>query len=157
MTLEQFWASAFPAYLGAIGSIAASAVAVVAFIREIRTRKGLTEVAQATFETIQVTTSPPTVAPLSTPTGGNEPLELVTHGHQTVIRNLTQQPVEITDIRVPSGGKLLTLRSTFPGTVEPGEAFGFIVHDLLGGPAIAALLVEWRTPDGTTRLSKFFI
>lgn len=157
MTWELFWASVFPAYLGAIGSIAASAVAVVAFIREIRTRKGLTEVAQATSETVEISTLPPAVAPLTTRTGGTEPLELVTHGRQTVIRNLTQLPVEIIDIRVPSGGKALTLRSAFPGTVEPGEGFGFIVHDLLGGPAIAALLVEWRTPDGATRMSKFFI
>lgn len=157
MTWEQFWASVFPAYLGAIGSIAASAVAVVAFIREIRTRKGLKEVAQSTSETVAISTSPSAVGPLRTPPGGTEPLELVAHGRQTVVRNLTQQPVEIIDIRVPSGGKALTLRSAFPGMVEPGEGFGFIVHDLLGGPAIAALLVEWRTPDGATRLSKFFI
>lgn len=56
-----------------------------------------------------------------------------------------------------SGGRALTIRSAFPGTVEPGEGVGLVVHDLPGGPAIAALLVEWQSPDGATRVSKYFI
>lgn len=157
MTWEQFWASVFPAYLGAIGSIAASAVAVVAFVRELRTRKGLKEVAESSSETIELPQPAQSLAPQSTKQTRGEPLELVTHRGQTVIRNLTDDSIEIADIRVPSGGKLLTLRTEFPGVIAPGEGFGFVVHDVLGGPAIAALLVEWRSVDGGAHLSKFFI
>jgi hypothetical protein len=157
MTSEQFWASVFPAYLGAVGSIAASAVAVVAFVRELRTRKGLKEVADATSETVELPQPTQSLAPQSATQTWGEPLELVTHRGQTVIRNLTADSIEIVDIRVPSGGKHLTLRTEFPGVITPGEGFGFVVHDVLGGPAIAALFVEWRSVDGGSHLSKFFI
>lgn len=153
----MFWASVFPAYLGAVGSIAASAVAVIAFLRDIRTRKGLNEVAQSSSTTTNVPTNEPSIAPRLERSDQTHRLELVTHGPQTVIRNLTQHPIEIVDIRVPSGGKTITLRSEFPGVVQPGEGFGLIVHDLLGGPAIAAMLVEWRSVDGQLRLTKFFV
>lgn len=157
MTWTLFWASVFPTYLGAIGSIAASAVAVVALVRDIRTRKGLKEVAQSASVTIDVPSSEPSIAPRLDHADAGGPLVLVAHGSQTVIRNLTEQPIEIVDIRVPSGGKATTLRTELPGVVQPGEGFGLIVHDLLGGPAIAAMLVEWRSIDGQLRLTKFFV
>jgi hypothetical protein len=157
MTWTLFWASVFPTYLGAIGSIAASAVAVVALVRDIRTRKGLNEVAQSASVTIDVPSSEPSIAPRLDASDAGQPLELVARGTHTVIRNLTQQPIEIVDIRVPSGGKAITMRTEFPGVVQPGEGFGLIIHDLLGGPAIAAMLVEWRSTDGQLRLTKFFV
>ena len=119
--------------------------------------KGLNEVAQSSSTTTNVPTSEPSIAPRLETSDQTQPLELVAHGSQTVIRNQTQHPIEIVDIRVPSGGKAMTLRSEFPGVVQPGEGFGLIVHDLLGGPAIAAMLVEWRSVDGQLRLTKFFV
>ncbi|MFG6490817.1 hypothetical protein [Microbacterium sp. P03] len=157
MDWSMFWASVFPAYLGAVGSIAASAVAVIAFLRDIRTRKGLNEVAQSSSTTTDAPTNEPSIVPRLGTSDQTQPLELVAHGSQTAIRNLTEHPIEIVDIRVPSGGKTITLRSEFPGVVQPGEGFGLIVHDLLGGPAIAAMLVEWRGVGGQLRLTKFFV
>lgn len=170
MTWQDFWSTTFPAYLGALGSIAASVVAVAAYIRDLRTRAGLKEVAQAATSTIEMAPgaepaepeSPPTIQPprADSPldSRGDEPrLELTSHGNQTVLRNMGAEPVLISDLRVPSGGKVLSLRNPVPSWVEPGEGFGFIVHDLLGGPAIAALLVEWTDSSGATRLSRFFI
>lgn len=157
MTWETFWGSVFPAYLGAIGSIAASAVALVALVRDIRTRKGLKEVAQLASDTVELSPSAPTLAPRNSAPTADQPLELVARGSQTVIRNLTREPIDILDIRVPSGGKTITLRTALPGLVQPGEGLGFVVHDLLGGPAIAALLVEWKGADGRSRLSRFFV
>lgn len=153
----MFWASVFPAYLGAVGSIAASAVAVSAFIRDIRTRKGLNEVAQSSSVTTDVPDHEPSIAPRGQALDRTQPLELVARGSQTVIRNLTQEPIEIVDIRVPSGGKAIALRSELPGAVQPGEGFGLTVRDSLGGPAIAAMLVEWRGADGRRRLTRFFV
>jgi len=157
MTWELFWASVFPSYLGAVGSIAASAVAVVALVRDIRTRKGLKEVAQAASETVELPSALPSIVPTAIEPTVDPPLELVARGAQTAIRNLTDVPIEIVDIRVPSGGKSITLRTEVPGIIQPGEGFGVIVHDLLGGPAIAAMLIEWRGADGRLRMSRFFV
>ncbi|MDY0909660.1 hypothetical protein [Microbacterium sp. CFBP9034] len=156
MTWDEFWASVFPAYLGAVGSIAASAVAVIALIRDLRTRRGLREVAQSASDTVELPRNQATLAPrMSGP--GSEPLELVARGSRTVVRNLLPAPIEIVDLRVPSGGKTLKFTTTLPVSVQPGEGFGFVVQDLLGGPAIAALLVEWKSADGQAHLTTFFI
>lgn len=170
MTWQEFWSTIFPDYLGALGSIAASTVAVAAFIRDMRTRAGLKEMAQAAASTIELPSpgaggSPaaPTIAPpFRVDTEGSAPqgeplIELTTRGKQTVLRNLSTEPIRISDLRVPSGGKEVTLRSELPAAVEPGEGFGFVVHDLLRGPAITALLVEWVDGGGTPHLSRFYV
>jgi len=170
MTWQDFWSTTFPAYLGALGSIAASSVAVAAFIRDLRTRAGLKEVAQTATSTIELAPAtgpggaqnPPTIRPPRGDTrvemGEDEPrLELTSRGNQTVLLNMGAEPIRITALRVPSAGKTLMLRNPVPGSLGPGEGFGFVVHDLLGGPAVAALLVEWVDSSGTTRLSRFFV
>lgn len=157
MTWALFWASVFPAYLGAIGSIAASAVAVVAFIREIRTRKGLKEIAQSSSATVELPQSTPTLLPGFADPRVAQPLELVAQRRGTVVRNLTPEPIEIIGIRVPSGGKEVTFTSALPSVVRPGEGLGFIVRDLMEGPALAALLVDWSAADGKAYQSRFFV
>lgn len=170
MTWQEFWSTIFPAYLGAIGSIAASTVAVAAFIRDMRTRAGLKEMAQSAVSTIELpspdaggTPTAPTIAPPflvhpdpSAPAAAPL-LELTTRGKQTGLRNLSTEPIRISDLRIPSGGKEVTLRGDLPGVVEPGEGFGFIVRDLLSGPAITALLVEWVDGGGVAHLSRFYV
>ena len=54
MTWQDFWSTILPAYLGALGSIAASTVAVAAFVRDLRTRRGLKEVAEASATTVEI-------------------------------------------------------------------------------------------------------
>ena len=170
MTWQDFWSTTFPAYLGAVGSIAASVVAVAAFVRDLRTRAGLKEVAQAAASTIEITPGtgpgeaqdPPTIRPPRDDTGvgardEGPRLELTSRGAQTILRNMGAEPIQISGLRVPSGGKALSLRNPVPASVEPGEGFGFVVSDLPVGPALAALLVEWVDSDGTTRLSRFFV
>lgn len=171
MTWPDFWSTTFPAYLGALGSIAASAVAVAAFVRDIRTRAGLREVAGATSSTIEL---PRTGAPLASdgrptlwPGPARSPaddahdhdprLELTVAGGRGVLRNLGGETIQVDRLSVPSGGKTLTVSAELPARVEPGAEFGFTVRDLVAGPAVAALLVEWTDAGGTTRASRFFV
>jgi hypothetical protein len=157
MTWESFWASVFPAYLGAIGSIAASAVAVVALVRDIRTRKGLNEVAQSASSTVELPEDRATILPRSGDAHGGDALELLTRGRRTAIRNLAPDPVEILKVSVPSGGKSVTVPAGLPAAISPGEGLAVVVRELWSGPAIAAVRVEWRDPAGRTSVSTFFV
>jgi hypothetical protein len=170
MTWQDFWGSTFPAYLGALGSIAASTVAVAAFVRDLRTRRGLKEVAESSASSVEIVRSDaseqehlPSVAPgvrgsRADPGRDDEPrLELTTHGERTVLRNGGPQPISIADVSIPSGGKRLMLTEALPARVEPGEGFGFVVSELMGGAAVAALQVRWTDSGGVTRLSRFFV
>jgi hypothetical protein len=170
MTWQDFWSSTLPAYLGALGSIAASTVAVAAFIRDLRTRRGLKEVAESSASSVEIVRNdasgeerPPSAAPglrgdRADPGRDDEPrLELTTHGKQTVLRNAGPQPISIEDVSIPSGGKRLMLAEALPARVEPGEGFGFVVSELMGGAAVAALQVRWADSGGVIRLSRFFV
>lgn len=157
MTWQLFWANVFPAYLGAIGSIAASTVAVIALIRDLRTRKGLREVAQTASSTVDLPRDAPSIAPRSPEPAGDQPLALITGRRRTIIRNLTREPVEIIDVRIPSGGKSITLAHPLPMIVQPGEGIGLTLRDQLTGPALAAMLVEWAGTDGRSRLTTLFV
>jgi hypothetical protein len=170
MTWQDFWSSTLPAYLGALGSIAASTVAVAAFIRDLRTRRGLREVAESSASSVEILRSDasgeehlPSVAPgvrgerVDRGRDDEPRLELTTQGKQTVLRNAGPRPISITDVSIPSGGKRLTLPEALPTQVEPGEGFGFVVSELMGGAAVAALQVRWADSGGVVRLSRFFV
>ncbi len=169
MTWPDFWSTTLPAYLGALGSLAASAVAVAAFVRDIRTRAGLREVAGAATSTIEV---PPAGGPPASDGGptvwpvrgraaddpGDDPrLELTVRGGRGVLRNLGAETVSVIGLHVPSGGKTLTFSAALPAGVGPGEDLGFTLRDQFAGPAVTALLVEWTDAAGTTRVSRFYV
>lgn len=169
MTWQDFWSTILPAYLGALGSIAASTVAVAAFVRDLRTRRGLKEVAEASATTVEILPDGapredgrPSIAPgrpddVDGAVADEPRLELATHGRQTVLRNAGPQPISITHVSVPSGGKRLVLTDAVPARVEPGEGFAFVVEELIGGAAIAGLQVRWADSRGVIRLSRFFV
>ncbi|QEW03610.1 hypothetical protein [Microbacterium lushaniae] len=168
MTWPDFWSTTFPAYLGALGSIAASAVAVAAFVRDLRTRAGLREVAGSAGSTVELPRMGAPLAPDAAPTVRPSPagrraddapasLELTVRSGRGVLRNLGAETIRLDRLRVPSGGKTLTFSAPLPAGVGPGEEFGFALRDQLAGPAVAALLVEWTDAGGTTRVSRFYV
>ena len=170
MTWQDFWSSTLPAYLGALGSIAASTVAVAAFIRDLRTRRGLKEVAESSASSVEILRSDaseqerlPSAAPgvranrVDRGRDDEPRLELTTRGKQTVLRNAGPIPISSTGISIPSGGKRLMLPEALPARVEPGEGIGVVVSELMGGAAVAALHVRWVDSGGVMRLSRFFV
>ena len=170
MTWQDFWSTTLPAYLGALGSIAASTVAVAAFIRDLRTRRGLKEVAESSASSVAIlpsgashAESMPSIAPgpAAEDVGGvpaEEPrLLLTTRGKLTVLRNAGPEPISIAHVSIPSGGKRLVLSDPLPARIEPGEGFSFVVEERMGGAAVAALQVRWTDGRGVSRLSRFFV
>lgn len=159
MDPEFIWGTVVPAYLGALGTIAASTIAAIALIRDTRTRKGLNEIAQVANEVTEATADQTreSIAYAAREPARESGLHLMTHGDQTVLRNMTSGRITISSMDVPSGGKTLTMRVALPAEVEAGEGLGFIVHDLLGGPAIAALEVSWVNERGVPQRSRYFV
>lgn len=169
MTWQDFWSSILPAYLGAVGSIAASTVAVAAFVRDLRTRRGLREVAESSATSVAVLSgdatreeSLPSIARaragrIDGGTEGGWLLELTTSGRRTVLHNAGPGAISLTHVGIPSGGKRLVLPGPLPARVEPGEGFAFTVDELMSGAAVAALEVRWTDSGGTLRVSRFFV
>lgn len=156
MDPEFLWGTVVPSYAGALGTIAASTIAAIALFRDVSTRKGLREVAQASTTTV-TDSAPASIAYPARESAGESQLEMTTLGNQTVLRNMTDLPIVIQNLDVPNGGKVISLRENLPATVAPGEGFGFIVHTVLSGPAIAALMVQWTDGEGAPKTSRFFV
>ncbi|MFF2275988.1 hypothetical protein [Agromyces sp. NPDC058126] len=169
----DFWGVVFPAYLGAVGAIVSSGVAAWALIREIGTRKGLTEIAreanksdlgdphsavvamgQAAQEAAEWRdTQDEPVHPLRTTSTYRRqtpasPWEIRTlrRGHY-ILRNATDHPVTLLEMASESPANITTLFS-WPLTVHPGEGYEFRVHHVLGGPAIITVVFTYELPNG---------
>lgn len=155
-TASDFWGIVFPAYLGAAGAIISGAVAAWALMREIRTRRGLREVAsgqnaeQSSRSTESfIAAKSATDAFLLSVTGEREqssPVSwvLVDYGlYHKALRNVSSTPARITRIKQLNGEMNLYYRF-LPTTIDPGAELR--VERTPGGPAVIATEFAWTEP-----------
>jgi len=145
----DFWGEAVPAWVGAIGSIAASAVATIAFLRDIRTRKGLNVVATAANERDTPSRNAAVIA-------SARDVELLNLARSSMFRNRSDEDVTVVGISTSTEGTEFRAEQPLPHRLGPGEVLSIRVHRSIDAPSIAELHVRWYGPDEEVHTTNFF-
>ncbi|KIP90366.1 hypothetical protein RU09_11555 [Microbacterium sp. MEJ108Y] len=146
----DFWGVVVPSWLGAVASIAASTVAVIAFINSLSAKGGVREIGEALNRepTAQREADVSVGVRLSaTATVGPEPWAFDSDGKVGTFRNTSGQLLVVSGI-ASTGGIALTLRDQLPLDVPPTASFQVRLHQILGGPAVRGVTIEWVREDG---------
>lgn len=144
----DFWGVVVPTWLGALGTIAASTVALFAYLAGRSAQGGVKELANGLNSTSERSNDGDR-APLRG--GGDqssapEPWLVEDDGRKVTFRNASGLPVVVT--RVRGTGVPLTAGFSFPLAVPPTAAFAVQVHRILGGPAVTGVTLDWSLEDG---------
>lgn len=156
----DFWGVVVPSWLGAVASIAASTVAVIAFINSLSAKGGVREIGAALNReaTIQpesgltVGVRAPTAAATSAP----EPWSVESDGRVATFRNTSGRTLVVTGLTA-TGGIALTLHDRLPLDVPPTASFQVRLHPTLGGPAVRGLTLDWVRDDGAELSRAYFL
>ncbi|WP_120494893.1 hypothetical protein [Microbacterium phyllosphaerae] len=151
----DFWGVVVPSWLGAVASIAASTVAVIAFINSLSAKGGVREIGEALNRE-------PTVQGLRTrtlsaaATAAPEPWSFESDGHIGTVRNTSGEVLTVSEITA-SAGIEATLRDQLPFDVPPTASFDVRLHQALGGPAVRGVTVEWVREDGAALARTYYL
>lgn len=155
----DFWGVVVPAWLGSVGSIAASAVAVFAYINSRSARGGVKEMRGS------VNQSTPTIyrtAVGSLNLAGSatavvvEPWAFEDEGNKATFRNTSGETLTVASASA-TGGIDLTLREQFPLEVPPTASFDLNIHRVLGGPAVVGVTLDWTREDGAQLSRTYYL
>lgn len=160
----DFWGIVVPTWIGALGSVAASAIAVIAYINSRSAKSGVQELGDSLNKVPNVTrTAAGTLNLGLSATATVGPPRVWDFEHQdsmATFRNVSGQLVTVTDIS-GSRGLDLTLRNEMPLPVPPTAKFRARVHRILGGPAVTGVTIEWMdgagSDDGDRFSETFFV
>lgn len=153
----DFWGVVVPSWLGAVASIAASTVAVIAFINSLSAKGGVREIGEALNR--EPTVQPEAVGKPSITRSGTapvvpEPWSFDSDGRVGAFRNTSGETLTVSRITATAGIEA-TLRDQLPLEVPPTASFPVRVHQTLGGPAVRGITLEWVREDGA-RLSRTY-
>lgn len=155
----DFWGVVVPSWLGAVASIAASTVAVLAFINSLSAKGGVREIGEALNR--EPTVQPHGVGNLAisgsaTATVGPEPWSIGSDGRVGVFRNTSGETLTLSGISATAGIEA-TLRDQLPLEVPPTASFRVRVHQALGGPAVRGVALEWVRDDGVELSRTYYL
>lgn len=142
----DFWGVVVPSWLGAVASIAASTVAVIAFINSLSAKGGVREIGEALNRE-------PTVQGLRTrtlsaaATAAPQPWSFDGDGRVVTFRNTSGQVLTVSSVSATAGVEA-TLRDQFPLDIPPDASFDVRLRSTLGGPAVRGVVLEWSQGDG---------
>lgn len=153
MDAADLWGTVVPTWLGAIGTVGASVVALVAWITSRSARGGVREIAQGLNGEADSGQPPQSITADSPPAAGVWAME--DHGNSAItFRNISGLPASLTDIRSEHP---VTIRFELPLAVPAGASFNVIFHRVLGGPAVAGISLEWILDDGRRGMKTFYL
>lgn len=142
----DFWGVVVPSWLGAVASIAASTVAVIAFINSLSAKGGVREIGEAlnrepTEQGVRTRTlsAAATAAP--------EPWSFNGDGRVATFRNTSGHVLTVSSVSATAGVEA-TLRDQFPLDIPPDASFEVRLRSTLGGPAVRGVVLEWIQGDG---------
>ncbi|WP_311260514.1 hypothetical protein [Microbacterium sp. WCS2018Hpa-9] len=150
----DFWGVVVPSWLGAVASIAASTVAVIAFINSLSAKGGVREIGDALNRE-------PTVQPGGRSLRGSsaaepEPWMFGGDGRVGSFRNTSGEVLTVSGISATAGIEA-TLREQLPLGVPPGASFEVRLRRTLGGPAVRGVTIEWGREDGAELSRTYYL
>lgn len=160
----DFWGIVVPTWVGAFGSVMASAVAVIAYVNSRSAKSGVREIGDSLNQVPNVTrTAVGTLNVEGSATATVGPPRVWEFEHQdsmATFRNVSGRLLTVTNIS-GSRGLDLTLRNEMPLLVPPTAKFRARVHRILGGPAVTGVSIEWMdgagSDDGERFTETFFV
>lgn len=142
----DLWGVAVPAWIGAVGSVAAAVVAAIAIIQSIRNQGGLKTLTLAVRDGRGVA---PTV--LTAP--ASDPVRWVAWHEQRSryrLRNDAAASVAVltsfADV-TPSGDNAATTHVDLPVELAGQQSIPFLIEKTLASPAVTAIELTWREDD----------
>ncbi|WP_407361514.1 hypothetical protein [Microbacterium sp. LBN7] len=155
----DFWGIVVPAWLGAVASIAASAIAVLAFINSLSAKGGVREIGESLNRDQTIYREASGTLHLSgtaTATVAPEPWSFDGEGGVGVFRNMSGELLTVSGIATV-GGIDLTLSDQFPLEVPPTASFEVRIHRILGGPAVRGVTLNWIREDGAELSRTYYL
>lgn len=147
----DLWGEVIPAYGGAIGTIAASIVATVALIRDIRTRGGL-NVVTANSNQRTAADAPSRNAAIIAGAGD---VELLNFARTSLFRNLGADPITVLDVSTRTDGVEYTAEQPLPAQLQEREWVSIRIRRSPLGPSTGEFAARWRDADGKDYTSTF--
>lgn len=146
----DFWGVVMPAWVGAIGSLSASLIAVAAFIYSRSAQGGVKAIGESLNHTPTVERTASVDLNLglgaTATVGPPHPWSFAVDGHVAAFRNESEETVSVTGLAGTEGVNLT--RASVPLEVPAGASFEVRVHRILGGPAVRGVTIEWINPAG---------
>lgn len=155
----DFWGVVVPSWLGALASIAASTVAVIAFINSLSAKGGVREIGDALNREATIQPEPGLtvgVRASSAATTGPEPWSVHSDGRVATFRNTSGRTLIVTGV-TSAGGIAPALRDRLPLEVPPTASFEVRLHPVLGGPAVRGLTLRWVGEDDVELSRTYFL
>ncbi|WP_314506007.1 hypothetical protein [uncultured Microbacterium sp.] len=159
LLLEQptdLWGVAIPTWLGAVGSILASIVAVIAIFVSRSAQGGVKNIAEGLNRDA-------TTPIENTDAQGVKRYDLQPWGviagdgmKLAAFRNTSGQRATVTRIDTV-GGLDVTLRKPLPYEVPANGGFEVVVHRILGGGAVRGITLDWVSEDGRPSSRTYYI
>ncbi|MFJ2543765.1 hypothetical protein [Microbacterium sp. NPDC087589] len=150
----DFWGVVVPSWLGAVASIAASTVAVIAFINSLSAKGGVREIGDALNREPTVQPTRPTLSASSVAEA--EPWTFISDGRVGTFRNTSRELLVVSGISA-TAGVAATLREQLPLDVPPTASFQVRLHHTLGGPAVRGVTLEWGREDGAELTRTYYL
>lgn len=150
----DFWGVVVPSWLGALASIAASTVAVMAFINSLSAKGGVREIGAALNR--EPSFRPGAPALRQSTAVAPEPWSVGGDGRTGIFRNTSDEVLTVTRIAATEGIEA-TLRDRLPVDVPPSASFEVRLRSGLGSPAVRGVTVDWRSATGESLSRTYYI
>jgi hypothetical protein len=143
----DFWGIVVPTWVGAVGSLSASLIAVAAFLYSRSAQGGVKAIGESlnqapTIERVASGELHLTGAATAT-VGPPHPWSFMVDGPTAVFRNEGTETVTVTGLAGTDGVNLT--RVQVPIEVPASASFEIRVHRILGGPAVRGITIDWTT------------
>ncbi|WP_243063219.1 hypothetical protein [Humibacter sp. RRB41] len=174
----DLWGVAIPGWIGAIGTVGASIIAVIGLLLGRGARQGVKQLAEDSNRNVNNGADQDrrnvgevhAVLPLiqGDISGDNEPeperatslgvtwrLEQRPNQRWLLINT---SPTKALIINVQCSDNIdVTIEATLPADVPPGAAFAFTAHRKLGLNPVASLYIDWTVADGSSDSATFYL
>lgn len=154
----DFWGSAVPSWLGAIGGIASALVALFAFLGTIRNRRGLNTLKEGVSD---IQPPAPSVDPRLGVVLPPPPRWHVTERGRGryLLTNAAGISYTLTGFRdvTPDGDDAAALLQDLPVLMDPGVSIPFRIDKTLVSPGVTAIQLQWTDSDGQQHSTTLYV
>ncbi|MCR2824213.1 hypothetical protein [Microbacterium sp. zg.Y909] len=146
---HDFWGVAVPAWVAAVGTVAAAIFAAYAVIKSVQTGGGLDQVTAGlnrVGSSEWISEGRPT--PSTEETAAVWDIERTGRAGYELV-NTSDRPLMLDRFEDSMGGRIVSMEG-LPKLIPPGMRLPFDPRHYLGGPSVVATTILWRDPTTNT-------